>query len=224
MTSKDIRAKAKAFLKEFKLEKVVLSDLKAVLKKQGYTLVEFNSVYNTGAVDTLIKALGVETKIVSSKGFTYVDANQRIVFLNEDLSDEEKLIVLAHEEGHIYCGHLYAASIIGVDVVEEYEANEFVHYLLNNSTGRKIKMCCSEHKKGIIITLAVAVIAVVCLIVLFAVAKEQSYHGKYYITSTGNKYHEEDCMFVKDKSNIQRLTKEQFESGEYEPCKTCLPK
>ena len=39
----------------------------------------------------------------------------------------------------------------------------------------------------------------------------------------GNKYHEKDCIFVKDKTNVHRMTEEEFESGEYEPCRICLP-
>lgn len=49
------------------------------------------------------------------------------------------------------------------------------------------------------------------------------YYGELYITSTGNKYHEKDCIFVKHKDNVERLKIEQFENGEYEPCDICLP-
>ena len=50
-------------------------------------------------------------------------------------------------------------------------------------------------------------------------------YGKFLenLTSTGNKYHEEECIFVKDKTNTRRLTIEEFESGDYEPCDICLP-
>lgn len=51
----------------------------------------------------------------------------------------------------------------------------------------------------------------------------KKYYGEYYITSTGNKYHDKDCGYVKGKDNIERLTVEQYESGEYEPCGKCLP-
>ena len=53
--------------------------------------------------------------------------------------------------------------------------------------------------------------------------KEKHYYGTYYITESGNKYHERNCIFVKDKTNIRRMTVEEFESGEYEPCAICLP-
>lgn len=223
MKSNEIKTKAKSFFKEYKLCDVDLSDLKDVLKLQGYTLVEFNHVVNNEAVAALIKALGIEKNIASSKGFTYADAQRRLVFIHEDLTDEEKRIVLAHEEGHIYCGHLSSASIIGRDVIEEYEANEFAHYILKESIGRKIRDDCQKHQKGIRVVVAILLIAIIGAAVFGIIRKEQSYYGEYYLTSTGNKYHEKDCVFVKDKTNIQRLTVEQFESGEYEPCAMCLP-
>ena len=29
--------------------------------------------------------------------------------------------------------------------------------------------------------------------------------------------------YIKDKKDVYRLTKEEFESGNYEPCQACLP-
>ncbi len=52
---------------------------------------------------------------------------------------------------------------------------------------------------------------------------EKTYYGEYYVTETGSKYHEKNCMFVKDKNSVCRLIEEEFQSGDYEPCKTCLP-
>ena len=81
---------------------VTLDGLKRVIKSQGYTIIEFNHVSNSKDVEDLIKLLGVSKYIEQTKGFTYADEQRRLVFLHEDLSDEEKLLVLAHEEGHIY--------------------------------------------------------------------------------------------------------------------------
>ena len=223
MRSNAIKAKAKSFFKKYKLNNVDVPNLKDVLKKQGYTLIEFNHVVNSEAVSALIKALGIEQNIASSKGFTYADEQRRLVFVHEDLTDEEKRIVLAHEEGHIFCGHLSSASIIGRDVREEHEANEFAHYILKDTIGRKIRADCQKHKKGICVVAALMVVAIIGAVIFGIIKKEQSYYGEYYLTSTGNKYHEKECVFVKDKTNTQRLTVDQFESGEYEPCAMCLP-
>ena len=55
------------------------------------------------------------------------------------------------------------------------------------------------------------------------VIQSKSYYGDYYITKSGEKYHKEGCIFVKDKKNIERLTEEKYYSGEYEACQICLP-
>jgi hypothetical protein len=51
---------------------------------------------------------------------------------------------------------------------------------------------------------------------------EKTYYGEYYVTENGEKYHDEDCIYIKDKSNVHRLTIEEYESGEFEPCQICL--
>ncbi len=53
--------------------------------------------------------------------------------------------------------------------------------------------------------------------------QQKNYYGEYYITDTGHKYHRADCIFVKNKENVRRLTEEEFFSGDYEPCEMCLP-
>lgn len=217
------KAKAKAFLTEFHLSKVTTEDLRRIITGQGYTIVEFNNVVNDPQVAMLINALGLQEMIGKSRGFTYADRQSRIVFVHEDLSEKEKLLVLAHEEGHIYCDHFSAAPVLGRDVVQEHEANEFTHYILHRNVFGRIGGFVKENKKlcrNIAIVLAAALI--ITAAVLF-IQKQRSYYGDFYVTSTGNRYHEKECIFVKNKSNVHRLTIEEFEEGGYTPCNTCLP-
>lgn len=217
----DTRAKARSFLREYKLDRVTLPDLRRILQQQGYTIVEFNHILNDEPVDALIDALGLADAVSKSKGFTYADAHRRLVFLHEDLSEKEKLLVLAHEEGHIYCDHFSSAPVLGKDVTEEHEAGEFTHYLLNSdgkflSFLRKKKLLLGCIAGGLILAIAGG-------LVFGALHKEQRYYGTFYITASGNKYHEKECIFVKDKTNTRRMTKEDFESGDFTPCGICLP-
>ena len=59
----------------------------------------------TGTVETVVHALGLEERIARSNGSIYIDRNYRLLFVNESLTDQEKILVMAHEEGHYYCGH-----------------------------------------------------------------------------------------------------------------------
>ena len=217
------KIKANAFLNEYRLQEVTLEDLRRIITSQGYTIVEFNHIFNDENVTALIEALGLDEMVEKAKGFTYADRHRRLVFLHEDLSDKEKLLVLAHEEGHIYCDHMSSVPVIGRDVVEEHEANEFTHYILNRGVTGKIGGFLKTHKKHCFIAAVSLIVCIIGLVIFLAIQKERSYYGEYYITSSGNKYHEEECIFVKNKSNIHRMTIEEYESGTYGPCGTCLP-
>lgn len=218
----EIKKKAGFFLKEYSLQNVTLENLRAVIQKQGYTIVEYNNIFNDKNVAALIAALGLEDLCEHARGFTYADAKRRLVFLHEDLSDKEKLMILAHEEGHIYCNHLTSTPVLGRDVIEEYEANEFAHYLLHQSVWQKIGRAVKERKKtSAAIVVALALLAI-SGIIGYAMHCKKTYYSEYYITSTGNKYHDKDCGYVKGKDNVERLTREQYESGKYEPCGKCL--
>lgn len=223
MTNREIQNKVKQFKKEYGIASCDYTSLKSATEKQGYTLIEYNHIYNDDEVQTIIDSLNITDNILRSKGFTYADKNYRLLFLHEDLNEKEKTVVLAHENGHIFLNHLSAQSIIGKDVQEEYEANEFSHYLLNNTSKMKFADFVTKHKKLIICCMLALIIAVASIIAVSIINKDDKYYGEYYITSTGSKYHEEGCIFVKGKDNIQRLTTEQYESGEYEPCQVCLP-
>ena len=110
--------KAAEFKHKYSLKTINSADLWEALAAQGYTLVEFNSIENKEDVASLIEALQLEDQIARSKCFTYQNDKYRIVFIHEDLNDEERTIVLAHEEGHIWDGHLSANNVLGTDVVQ----------------------------------------------------------------------------------------------------------
>ncbi len=223
MDSREIKLKVRKLIKEFGVQELKYASLRRYIESLGYTIVEYNHLANDEIISSLINALNLSDCIKTSKGFTYADQNQRIVFIHEDLSDAEKLLVLSHETGHIYLGHMSSAPIIGRDVQEEYEANEFAHFFLNPGGWEKTKSFVHKHKVASIIVAICLVLLITAGAILSHIAKEKQYYGEYYITDSGNKYHAIDCVYVKDKTNIRRMTVEEFESGEYEPCKKCLP-
>ena len=125
------KTEAKKFLEKYNLWDITSQNLKRICDDMGYTVVEFNHIYNDENVKILLEALNIKKYAESSKGFTYADKNYRLIFLHDGLSEEEKTVVLSHEIGHVCCGHFNTAPILGKDVFEEYEANEFSHYILS---------------------------------------------------------------------------------------------
>ena len=218
-----IKKKTDLFIRSYSLQTVNYLSLVQTAEKLGYTVIEYNSYANNEDVETVIRNLRLEKTIMVSRGFTYSDNDYRLIFINTDLNEREKTLVISHEIGHIVLGHVNSQSVIGKDVVDEHEASEFAHYLLNQGILNRLYRFFSKNKKKIIILVIVLAAAAAATGVICTVRKEQSYYGDYYVSSTGNKYHKKDCIYVKDKSTARRLTKEEYESGAYEPCNMCLP-
>ena len=220
MDNKEVVKKSKEFLRGNRLAKLTLSDAQSIIANQGYTIIPFNNLSNTDDVDTLISNLGLSEQAEHSRGFTYADANFRLVFVHENLNDEEKLLVLAHEEGHIYLNHMAKASVLGNDVQEEAEANAFAQYVVSPSRGHTCSYWIKTHKIATVLAviLAVAVLAGISILIWNSV-----HWTNYYVTETGSKYHYEGCKYLKGKDNTVRLTRNLYRSGLYEPCEVCLP-
>ncbi|MCC8014273.1 MAG: ImmA/IrrE family metallo-endopeptidase [Eubacterium sp.] len=218
--SESVKQKARKFCREYRVFNPSKEQIEKIIESLGFTIIEYNLIYNDPDVNTVLAELKLTEEIVRTNGFTYTSDKYRLVFINENLSDEEKQIVLLHELGHIYCGHFSHSNIIGLDVKDELEANEFAHYVMFPALYEKLIWLILSNKKKVIA--AIIVIAVCCGIAVHTL-KEQTYFGEYYVTESGQKYHEKECIFIKNKTNVHRLTKEGFESGDYEPCKVCLP-
>lgn len=212
------KQQARAFRKQYNIKIVNSATLCEALTEQGYTIIEFNGVQEKESVSDLITALRLEDQISHSKCFTYQNEKYRLIFIHEDLNDEERTVVLAHEEGHIWNQHMHKDDAIGVDVVHEHEANEFAHYLLKDRYGKKKR---------------VHIIAAICIFVLILIVPigiylKQShdkaiYTDNLYRTETGAKYHIRDCIYIRDRTDVYRLTQKEYYSGKYEPCSACMP-
>ncbi len=217
-----MKRKVGQLLREYHLKDVTSGSLISALNQQGFTVLFFNRLHNDEDLSCLIHALRLRTYIASSKGFTYADADRRLVFIHEELSEKEKAMVLAHEQGHIFCGHTEKQPILGEDVRQENEANEFAHHLLHPSIWQRIQMWVRRHKALAAVLASLCALLIVGSIMLACILHENQFEGEYYLTATGTHYHTADCGFVKDKPNTRRMTKEEYASGLFEPCTRCL--
>ena len=209
---------ADQFKRQFKIRAVNSATLYEAITAQGFTIIEFNGIDDNEDVSKLIDALRLQEYIKSEKCFTFQNDKYRLIFINEDLNEDERTVVLAHEEGHIWNGHMNQDNVFGTDVIQEYEANEFAHSLLMDRTGRK---------KRVRFVAAILILFLITSIGTIAFLKwkhdEVVYTDNLYRTATGTKYHLRDCMYITDKKDVYRLTREEFESGKYEPCEACIP-
>lgn len=222
MNTTEIRKRVKSFRKEFGIKEVSADTLENVFRLQGFTIIEYNPVLNDEDVTTVVHNLGLEEMISHSTGFLYMDAHYRLLFVNEKLSTAERMLVYAHEEGHYYCGHTSSNPVVGHNVTEEHEANEFAHFLLCKTPKEVFIKTIAKHIKQIIIGLIVAGLIIGGCIATKEYHDNLIYEGEYYVTMHGEKYHRKNCVTIQG-HEIRRLTKEDIKAGNFEPCSVCQP-
>lgn len=220
INEKFIKARVVSTLSQYNLQAVTLDTLVYIIEDQGYEIVEYNLIDT--ATNHILEKLKLVCYAESRKAFTYKQGLARFVFIFEDLSAEEKTIALAHEVGHIVCKHLREGNV-ECSIDEEYEANEFAHHLLHPTWGMKIQGWIVANKKKAIAIVCMVFVFILLIVGLTQFIQSRSYYGEYYITENGEKYHKKECIFVKDKINVDRLTEKDYYTGEYEPCQLCLP-
>lgn len=206
---------ANELLTRCKLKQPTLEDIVFLVGENGYEIIDFEP--GSLSAESLFRELSLNEAVYSQDAFLYTNHDVKLLFLKDSLDAEEKRVAAAHELGHIVCGHCQTKP----SVKEEYEANEFVHYFLNPSFGIRLLNMTARHKwRAVAIFLAIA-IAVAGGIIAYNAVIDQKY-SQYYATSLGKKYHLRDCTQINGKTNVHRLTKAELESGDYEPCGTCL--
>ena len=218
MNKKIIKKQANSILKKHRLSDVSLDNILYIISDYGFEVIDFNK--NNLENETLLNQLSLTDMADVQPAFTYQNDDIKLVFVIDDLKPDEKVYVLAHELGHIVLGHLDKAT---KSTIDEQEANEFAHYLLNPTKRAKLRSFIYNHKCILIILFSIVFLISIAAPITVHNVKSKNDFGEYYVTETGNKYHKKDCIFVKNKSNARKLTLEEYESGEYEPCGVCLP-
>jgi len=219
----EIKKSARRFLKEYRIKKLTVDRISEIIRSQGYKIIRFGKAYNDENTEILINGLDLTGYIQAYSAFTYTDDKYRLVFLEDNISEEEALILLTHEEGHIYNEHFGGTVIAGKNTLHEFEANEFAHYVLNPTLFNKTTTFIVNHKVISIIAGILALLVIGGCIVTPIVLRQQSYYGNYYVSPSGTRYHEEDCFYIRDKKTKERVTKDIVIERNLEPCKVCLP-
>lgn len=62
------KKEAAKFLTEYNLKSITTENLKEILKMQGYTVIEFNNIFNDKDVSALINALDLKETVEHARG------------------------------------------------------------------------------------------------------------------------------------------------------------
>ena len=208
------------------------------LTSLGYSIVTFN----TPDGDAMVKAYGFDWEKDNLKAFTCCETDGiNAVFVDGNLHNNDKLYMLLHEIGHIMLNHIGDGKIVHRDkLYSDIEAETFVYEVMNykNNTGKItgaiLAMIISFSFGYILANNIYTEPAVKTSVVntlpqakqtpntnIYSVSAE-NLEDIVYITATGTKYHLKDCRYVKNKTNITELSKEQAQR-KHTPCSVCNP-
>ena len=210
---------ARNLLRRYQISKPSLENLCGAVTEQGYEIIDFNT--QDESMSVLVKELALTPDILNQNAFVYQNNGVRLLFVKDNLTPQEKLYVIAHELGHIVLGHLQNGD--RASVTEEYEADEFMHYLLHPRATTSISVAILRHRLLVGILTGAIMVGAIAGGIIGYISAQKAYTGDYYITPNGQKYHRANCSVIVNHANARRMTTEEYESGEYEPCKLCVP-
>lgn len=210
-----IETAAKKFYKSIN-GKIEFENVEGYLRRLGYEVFFFN----TAAGDAELARYGQTEKAKISKAFTYV-GTAKIVFINNQLSVEDKLYVLLHEVGHIALKHLdYERLSAHNRILLDVDADAFVYFVLNRKRKPSLQAAL----------LAVILVMAVCL--FFRFPTESTFFSgdapiiseasdTVIITASGRCYHRENCGTISGSltANLERKEAQKL----FSPCKKCNP-
>lgn len=205
--------------RKYSLYRPSLDDLASVVSELGYEIIDFDP--KNKSVEMLTQRLLLTNDILSQSAFVYSNNDVKLIFLRYDLTVDEKLYAITHELGHIVLGHVLSTG--KSSVVEEFEAHEFTHHLLNQTLITKAKAVLYAHKRAAVVVFVLVMIALLTVGYVYGVSHHIEYTDDFYITPTGLKYHRAACSAIKGRNSARKMTKEEYDSGQYEPCSLCVP-
>lgn len=224
-------------LKRFRTYNISVDELKTAVSECGYTIVKYSKGSNDPNVELLLNEFNLKSYVAKLNAFTYADEDVRLVFVVDDLSNDELIVVLAHELGHILLGHMSdSPNIFGKNILNEDEANKFSCYLINPAFSVKLKLFLIYNMRFFVALGAIVFSVLLTLFSLYMVAEKYSAVNDVqakkskseedpeyvYVTESGNKYHKKWCVYLEYKTNLKKYGIDEIEDL-YTPCRLCFP-
>lgn len=227
---------AKKFIKHDLKYHVNNDAIIAYLQKIGYSVIFFDDMPNC-----VLDAYKLSEYSKDLDAFTFIDENDKFVFVRKGLTEAKQMYALLHETGHIVNGHLSYERLPVSDRLDEMEAETFAYTVLHYKKPQywqwlvaafcalTLSVCSVKYMYGNqpqenlpVITPNPPVLAAP----ITTVRPEENTNSEnmsdiVYITKTGKTYHRETCRYAKDK-NCTALSRAEAEKN-YTPCKVCNP-
>lgn len=194
---------AKRFIKIFRLKRnYKAEDLTRILEKQGFTLYEY-SLFSDRAKQLFSKLKCTETAIADNSFSTCTD-DIRLCCIRKALSEEEKALLLLHENLHIFMGDVKKDSVI--TPVQEKAVTD-LHFIID---------FVLRSKRYVRLIVAILITAL-----MFGGIRHYTYskstEAYFYVTPSGTHYHKEDCDFITSNTQSFKISAQDAQKS-YLPC------
>ena len=214
---------AMGLLRKYKISEITLDDVTEMITDTGFDIVEYQPDEHIGSSAVLIDRLNLRKLLAARSMLSYQKDNMRLVFVDDTLGEEEKKNAIAHELGHIVCGHIREGDISEYTASEEREADVFAQCLLNSKAGAWIRRRVAACFAAALVLLG-GLVAIPKMMDYLGIGHAKVYgDGQYYVVDDGERYHEKDCITIKGNETAHQMTAEEYETGRYSPCQVCLP-
>lgn len=209
-------------------------ELEHIIESNQFTIINYKKYTNSEYVSELIKKLRIENDIERSDSFLYWKGNLRFVFLNADVSDDDKRILLCHELGHILDPDIKNSNYSKIK--KEEFANEFVCFIKSPSILSRLCVFIIKNLKFLLTI--IFIIACFSGFLLFkgsppyernasvikGISTISNSDTMYYVTKSGDRYHRKHCIVVKTRKNLTEYTLDEAIDAGYTPCLICFPR
>ena len=211
------------------------NDLQRIIESNQFTIIEYKKHSNSEPVSGLIKRLKVENETQQNDSFLYINNNLKFLFINGNVSPEDKCALLRHELGHICDPDLKNSNPQDSRIKREEFANEFSCYTKNPDILLKIYVFLIKKWKLLVamMSLIACLLGVAFIINTLIIPPTKPVTGDvstyvnsdntYYVTSAGKKYHLKHCIIIKYKNNLTEIKLNDAVNKGYKPCLICIP-
>lgn len=209
-------------------------ELEHIIESNQFTIINYKKHTNSEYVSELIKKLRIENEIEHSYSFLYWKENLRFVFLNADVSDDDKRTLLCHELGHILDPDIRNSNYSKIK--KEEFANEFACFIKSPSILSRLCVFIIKNLKFLLtIILLIACFSGFLLFkssppyeritsVTKGISTTPNSDTMYYVTKSGDRYHRKFCIIVKTRKNLTEHTLHEAIDAGYTPCLICFPR
>lgn len=207
-----------------------LAEIKQIIQRSGWEIYSYKD-----AVE-IIDSYNLRGMVEKNDSFASNIGNRIVILYNSEISQLDLPYILAHEIGHIVLGHLGDTN----DIYEKERdcgcfANELLGYMPNRMAG----IFC-----GIGAVVAVLVSGIILFNQNYSITQNTpqdtgvnitisidenvlSEHiltetTPVYITQYGEKFHLEDCRYIKNKDNLIKVSIAEAVKAGYEHCEICF--